>query len=331
MVRLPGGHRDTAGADIPPPPGSNTATDDSTPVPPLSGFERPIDTTFDSNDWRVKLQTQLAADIRKFAEDAGYPAFTMESWLRDQMDTLQKYLEPFVLTPEALHDISVGTPEGAGAISPTAVKLPFYNGLANPHIPEGLNAIYDMAKNWIGQTFPGFVGAAPSGGGGGGGGGGARQPTPGEIRQQFDLNMLTDQVQTMARQFLVEDIPDPRSIASAYVDAIVSSGGKQKIDFSTFVEGRLLKTARAAQVYRNKPEGIDHLQYIQPYAQAALGALGGNRGAGISQVVGEGAALGAAPGAFAERLKREDAVRNQSGFINGIEKRMSGISKVLRG
>jgi hypothetical protein len=145
------------------------------------------------------------------------------------------------------------------------------------------------------------------------------------------MDKLTADAQKLARAYLVEDLPDPRGIASAYVNAIVASGGKQNIDYQTFVTERLKKTARWTQIQRGNSEGIDPLEYVSQYATAALAALGGNRGEGISDVVGEGAALGAAPGAFNDRLMREDAVRNQTGFINGLEQRLGAVNKVLRG
>lgn len=297
-------------------------------LPPISGSKRPIDSTFDSNDWRIKVQTQLVADIKDWAELNGVPGWQMDSWLRDEMSTFLHWVEPYVLTDDKYWDISKSIPEGTGAINAKSVQTAFYEGLANPHQPDGLNAIYNLLKQKIDTYVPGFAtGVAPKSSGGSG----SRAPTAGEIRQQFDLDKLTDDAQSLARAYLVEDHPDPRGIAKAYVDAIVSSGGKQALDYQTFVLNRLKKTARWTTIQRNNKSGVDPLEYVSKYAQAALSALGGNRGLGVSDVVGEGAALAAAPGAFQDRLMREDSIRNQSGFINGLEERLSGVSKILRG
>lgn len=322
-----------AETDIPLPPDSGSTDDETDPLadlPAKQGEERDIGTTFDSSDWRMKIQTQLAADLRAFAEKAGYPAFTLDSWLRDQMDSLMRWVEPFVLTQDALNEIRASIPEGSAGGPATAVTAPFYEGLANPHVPEGLTHIYGLLRDKIAIQFPGFSGDT-GGGAGGGGGGGSRLPTSSEIRQMYDMDQLTDQAQKLARAYLVEDHPDPRGIAKAYVDAVVSSKGQQKIDFTTFVKGRLERTPRWQQIQRGNKTGIDPLEYVSRYAQQALQTLGGNRGQGIGDVAAEGAALGGAPGTFQKRLEREDAVRNQSTFISGLEKRISGIANVLRG
>jgi hypothetical protein len=280
--------------------------------------------------WQTDMTNQLVKDAKAWAEDHGVPAWEIGRWLRDQMNTYYAWVMPYVLTDEAFRTQRDAIPEGMSAATPKGTTGAFINGLANPYTQPGIDAIYNLLKSKIDLSLPGFAGGStpsPSGGYGGG----YRAPTAGEIRQQFDMDKLTADAQKLARAYLVEDLPDPRGIASAYVNAIVASGGKQNIDYQTFVTERLKKTARWTQIQRGNSEGIDPLEYVSQYATAALAALGGNRGEGISDVVGEGAALGAAPGAFNDRLMREDAVRNQTGFINGLEQRLGAVNKVLRG
>lgn len=147
----------------------------------------------------------------------------------------------------------------------------------------------------------------------------------------FDLDALTRQAQQLGRGYLIEDIEDARSIASAYVDSIVKSGGEQKIDFDTFVINQLKKNDRWTQLYRNKPDGVDELQYVSQYAAIAQQMLGGNRGKGIGDVVSQGAALGSSPADFQSRLMREETVQHSSAFINSLEGRMRGVRNILRG
>jgi hypothetical protein len=113
----------------------------------------------------------------------------------------------------------------------------------------------------------------------------------------------------------------------------VRSKGEKEIDFETFILNKAKADPRHKQIYRNKPQAMSELQYIQPYVQAAQQAMGG--GQGREQAVGDvavgGAALGASPDAFRQRLARTSAQKNSQGFIRGLEDQVRGIKDVLRG
>ena len=311
------------------------------------GLDR-ISSDFDENDWRMRLQTQLARDMRSVAENTGYPSFVLDSWLRDSYDNILTYLDPFAanqgdfdvfatnLNPNiAQAEGFLGADNVRGIMGndrledQTSVVV---NGKLNPHTPDGLFAIYQQSLAYIDTQMPGFS-QALAGTGGGGGGGGARGPSAQDIRNQFDIGQLTDAAMNLGRTYLVEDINDAKQIAMQYVDEVVSSMGKKQLDFKTFVINRLRKKGRWGMMYDNKPEGLSEEAYIQPLVATAAAALGGSAGdnQAIGQVVGGAAALGGSGQGLVARLQREDAVRNTSGFITGLEDRLRGISGLLRG
>lgn len=292
-------------------------------------------------NWQKDVRDAVRNNLRDFASANNAPRWYFDTYFERSADQLMAWLENFVYySPQEIQDRtsfeSTGyerMPVGVNATHPTGGEADYLDAAGNPHIPGGIENLVKTAANWISQDVPGF-GDWYNGGDvnirTGGGGGGSRKPTAAELRAQFDIDKLTRDAQKMARAFLVEDIDNARDIAVSYVNAVVSSGGEQAIDYGEWVNQRLEKTTRWKQIYRNKPEGVNPLDYIQPYANAAQQALGGNRGQGISQVVGEGAALAGNAQSFGARLAKEDTVKNQSNFITGLEKRMSNISGILR-
>ena len=199
---------------------------------------------------------------------------------------------------------------------------------------EGINMLLDKARDWwkvelSDKRFSKSWGST-SGGGGGGGGGGRTLPTEAEIRQQFDLDQLAEGVQNIWRGTLLDQHKDARGLARQYVDAVVASQGQQKLDFETFVLGRARKEARHASIYKNKPAAMSEAQFLQPYHQAAVGAVGG-LGTEAADIAIGGAQFGATAGQFQERLKRTGAVTSSAPFMNAMEGRLTSLKGLFKG
>ena len=300
--------------------------------PPLKGDDRPILDVVPGGEWRTDVRTALLGDMKTWSEDNDVPSWQMARWMREQMDSWFNWVMPYVLTEDKFNEINSQIPEGANPSDPQNrrvehVQAPTVNGLLNPYSQQGLDGIYNLLKQKIDTFIPGFATPVPTRRPGSG----TRPPTAGEIRQQFDMQQLTNKAREMGQAYLVEDLPDPGGIAKAYVDRVVSTGGKQQIDYNTFVLERLKKTARWKQIQRGNDGSVDPLQYVTKYASMAQQVLGGNQGKGVGAVAAEGAALGGSTGSFEARLRREDAVRNQSTFIGELEARMSELKGILRG
>ncbi len=132
----------------------------------------------------------------------------------------------------------------------------------------------------------------------------------------------------MNRALVLEDHKDPRKVARQYVDAVVKGKGEKKIDFATFVETRIEKTARYKSIYRNKPEHLSAGQYISPYLQSAQQFAAPADAADIA--IG-GAQFGASAEQFRSRLQREDSFTGSAPFIQNLEGRMQDLNNVLKG
>ena len=132
----------------------------------------------------------------------------------------------------------------------------------------------------------------------------------------------------MNQALVLEEHADPKSIARAYVDAVVSSGGEQKIDWQTFVRGGIEKSSRYKSIYRNKPEDVSAEQYMAPYQQMASQFLRPNE---VADAAAGGARFGSSQQSFAANLRKSDTVTSSSSFINELEGRMSDLNSVLKG
>ncbi len=282
--------------------------------------------------WSKELTDLIRLDLRAFARSQGQPSGIFDGWFDYEVkDQLVSWITPFVMPKNSTYlqqvDVynrpAVGGHQGMG-------PRPNPNYMIDPFTPDGMGQLRNMALNWISQFIPG-ISSDTSSSSGGGGGGGSRKPTANEIRNMFDLDALTRKAEDMGRAYLVDELPNARSIAQTYIEKVVASSGEKEIDYDTFVLNQLKKSDRWNVIYQNKPDGVDPLKYISMFAGMATEMLGGNRGKGISKIVGHGAALGASPEAFASRLSREDTVRNSSNYINSLEKLMTGASGVLRG
>lgn len=192
--------------------------------------------------------------------------------------------------------------------------------------PAGLNEITQRVWEFYNGVMPFDMGPllqAPRRGSSGSG-----RPSAEDIRNQFDVDQLAQNATDLWRGYLLEEPDDARGIARDYVNAIVATGGQQKIDFGTYVQKRAKETSRWASVYRSKPENVSEIDYIGRYHQAALQVM---RPQNADSVAIGGAQLGADSAAFAARLGRTDEVQRSSSFIDGLGTRMNEVSKVLRG
>jgi hypothetical protein len=290
-----------------------------------------------SSSWQGQIRTEMKQFLRRLGPQPGLQDMTLATQFDNDWDDFMRAISRFAHTNfqpqhsgQNSEDISDFERSGG---NPTNVSGPTYNGKINPLDKDGLQYIFEQGVIWAANRY-GADGksVARALGQGGGGGGGRRGPSAQDIRNQFDVEELTDFVTTIGRGLLVEEIPNARQIATQYIEEQVRHKGQKEIDFQTFVTTRLEKTGRYKQLYRNKPDGMDPATYLAPYVAAAQQALGGGTDTNeYGDVVAGGAALGANAQSFAARLRRTDKMRNTAGFIGSVEGRMSRLSDVLRG
>lgn len=352
MVRLPGGvNPQTApppdrGGDDEERDALGRTLDERGHIPqPNQGANTPI-TVKDIEDFRMDMNTEAQRAGSNYAVAQGLPSWAYKTTIDQVIDQMVTYLMP-ITAPWAQGDQRINAnaipgrtqtaDPGIFAFGANAVDnlSPIVEGKYNPNNPEALQALLENGLMWLdSNVLPGVfnhymadnysTSSSRSGGG-------TRKPTAGEIRANFDIDALARKAQEMARAYMVEDIPNARSLATQYVDAIVATGGEQDIEFNNFILSRFEQTSRWKTIHRNRPDGVDPLEYIRPYAQAALGALGGNRGKGIGDVAGQGATLGASAATFNARLLHEEAVQNTSGFMSKVGEKLGSVKGILGG
>lgn len=264
--------------------------------------------------WAAYVNDLIERDMEAFAEIYGIDERMLMGWYQANAGGMFDYIETQALT-------------GRGASAQGFGSVPGDTQLE-------LHSLYEIAKNWLTirspelkKMYTGDFGPRVSGGGSGRRGSGSRGPTADEIRAQFDLDQLSEEVNKMYRAYLLTDSPSARGIATAYVDAIVKNPD-QKLDFQTFVLNRIRGEARHKSIYRNKPDSVDEIEYLRPYMQSAMSML---RPQNAEEAAIAGAQFGADPNAFAARLMRSDEVTGSAPFINAMEQRVSSVSKVFRG
>lgn len=308
-------------ADLPAPPGGEEEEEKASS--PVTHVTRPEGAELQGFDWRTKFRTDMVAQVEKWADALGTSKFALDALVRDHMDGALNYITRAVFMPNTRRSTSFDTEEGVGTVNPTSMW--------RPDTPQDWEQVWNAGLLYF--SAQAGVDLASIGSGSGRGRRGARGPSAQDIRNMFDEEQLTDAVQSMWGAYLLEDTKEARKIAKNYIEAHVSSGGQKEIDFETYVKGRMEGTPRWKQIYQNKPEGVDALQYIGPYVAMTSNMIGG--GSGNKQLQGDlvagGAALGASQDAFANRLKRTDQHTASSGFINGIENKVRSVANILRG
>ena len=150
-----------------------------------------------------------------------------------------------------------------------------------------------------------------------------------QIRAQFDLDQLTQAVNDMSRGLVLADEKNARSIAKAYVNAIVSNP-EQELDFETYVRKQILATPRAKLIYKTKPQSLSEEQYLQPYVQAAQSRIGAGYGEQLANIATAGAQLNSDPAAYEARLNRTSQVQNSSPYLQALGEQISSLKGVLR-
>lgn len=199
------------------------------------------------------------------------------------------------------------------------------------HSPGGLMTLGKAGFSWLqnqdhtkaitpaGGVVPGALPRFPGGGGGRGRGG----PTAAD----FDLDELTEGVQNMWRAYLLTENPNARSLAQQYVNAIVSNPNK-KLDFTTFVLGKIRGTSRHRAIYSGKPEHMEEREFMSNYMQIAMQYL---QPGNADDVAIMGAQMGADPTAFRGLVSNQREVRNTSPWITGFENRLTELKGLFRG
>lgn len=195
--------------------------------------------------------------------------------------------------------------------------------------PDGYNYLKGQLLQFYGARLPFDLGDALSKSTRGSGRGrGSSAITAQDIRDQFDIDALSEKARQIWHGMLIEDPNDPRGIAREYVEAVAATLGQKKIDFTQFVRKRAKATARHASIYRNMPEGMMEEAYLQTYLNNAMQAVRPQNAADIA--IG-GAQLGASPDAFRARLRRSEDVQSSSRYVNELGARIEGVSSILRG
>lgn len=199
-------------------------------------------------------------------------------------------------------------------------KTDYYKGTQ-----DGINELIEFGIQFMGgQMGASLSPAAPRGPGGGG----RRGPSAQDIRNQFDIEQLSNSVDDLNRMLVFEPHSGAKKLAREYVEAVVRGKGEKKIDFETFVRSRIEKTSRFKSIYRNKPDALKAEQYMAPYFQQARGVARPDEAADLA--IG-GAQFGASTQAFQARLARTAAVTGSSPFINSLEGRLQDLNQVFKG
>ncbi len=282
-----------------------------------------IDETFQGNefDWERRVSGVILDEIYDWGTVLGIPEAQLDQVYQQFEADMIKYLRFDVIgAAEAntrkmldLNDASfVETGQG------TQIGGDWFTGTG-----DGFQALLERARGFIGKNTPVDFSIKPPGGGRG-----SRGLTAKEIRDKFDITELTEAVNQMNRGLVLENHKSPKAVARAYVEAIVKTGGKSKIDFQTYVRENIKKTGRYKSIYRSMPEHMEPEDYLGAYAQATQGVVSGDEAADIA--IG-GAQFGATAEDFGQRLKRTDAVTGSAPFITGLESRMAGLKELFRG
>ncbi len=254
--------------------------------------------------WQEAVVDVIEADMKSVADQLGLDKNYLTGWLAANQLEMLRYLET-TLDPTARI--------GMGAINPTGAG--------------GLAELINRARSWVGWYFPGFRDAVlldkPTSGPG------RRGPSAADIRASFDLDQLTSTVNQMAQALILDTMPNASAVAKSYIDAIVANPS-QNLDFETFARDRILETARAKTIYKNKPDAITEEQFLQPYVQAFMQRAGPGFGDQLATTATAGARLGASPDAFQARLDRTRQVQTGAPFLANLGRRLSNFGQVLR-
>ena len=194
--------------------------------------------------------------------------------------------------------------------------------------PKGVDRLAAFALNWFGREAGIPLRTPPIQRTGRRGAAGPKSLTAEEIRAKFDIDELSNSINDLNRMLVLEDHADSKKMARDYIESVVDTKGEQVIDFETFVRERIEGTARFKSIYRNKPDALSAEQYMAPYFAQALAVASPDEAAEL--------AIGAAGSAssqqaFAQRLRRTDAVTGSTGFIGSLQGKLERLGDVLKG
>ena len=308
-------------------------------------------------DWERPAPTEPTQDNRDGLPDVGLTPIGgedgssvsgsfWESWVSDYVrdelklaaknlginygDQLGDFVNSFL--PDALAYVRTNYADWLQTVGPFPnLEDPF--AVLDPQSEAALDTLGLAAMNWMKREIPDLAkfwrqgksdpfGRTPSGGGRRGGGGG-RALTAAD----FDADYIAEQVQELWQAYLLDDNPDPRSLAKAYINARVANP-ESPLELETFVLGRIRNTGRYRSIYRSKPEGVNELTFMNRYLSTARQYLSEGRAQDVA--IG-GAQFAASPGAFNERISREREVQTTAPFIAGLEQTMAEVRGVFRG
>ena len=197
----------------------------------------------------------------------------------------------------------------------------YYNGA------KGFQELFDVSWSrfaLLNRDFSATSGATFSSGGGGG----SRGLSAADIRNSFDLTKLAQQATQIWRNMLYTAPPNANAIASAFVEAVVSTNAEKKIDFTEFVRSRAMATGRFKTIFVDKPDGISPEDYLRRFTGTAELVL---RPDNVESAAIGGARLGSDQATFQARLARSNEAVTSAPFINSLETRVQNLSEVLRG
>jgi hypothetical protein len=267
--------------------------------------------------WQDYIYDRLTNDMKGVAAELGEDPIIWLGITNGLMGSLLAYLDESVVQA-----YSRGPRDPSG--NPFAGVDPETGHSWITGTSEGRDALYMIARNWMirhdGRLVAGYAAldaAGPRGRGGSGSGISAAD---------FDLDQLANAANNAWRAYLLEECPDPRSIARAYVDAYLANPA-QKLDFDTFVLGRIKQAPRFNTIYMNKPEGMDELEFISPYISAAQQLLSPDN---VNRSAVAGARMAASPDAYASYLLKQQEVVTSAPFMQKLGERLSGLKQVLR-
>lgn len=259
-------------------------------------------------DWWKQARRWLLEGLGDYAKQIGYPSAQFTAWLDTVKPQLIERLGKF-------GDFYYG--------DRTDFMDPFTDRRDRDFLRIAWNVLEENLPA-LGRYDPFISDFGLSGGSRGSG------KAPKDIRKNFDIEELTIAANNLWRGYLLEEGPDMRAVAKEYVERVVADP-EQRLDFDTFVYGKLKNTARYAMMYGNKPEGMSEAQFIQPYLQAAQQVIGPGFGDQLNATAIGGARLHASPAAFSERLKRTDQALSSVGFFQHAGNALQSVSRLFQG
>lgn len=266
--------------------------------------------------WATNLFTDLSTRFAVISDSYGISRYPLQNMLEGHYGAFLNFLDERVFRPaEAWQGVGLSQSISGAGMNMTPANRYEYFTKSSP----GYNYLLALAQTYFGRLDNRIMDGFNLSTGGGRG--------SGLSAASFDIEELTQGAQNIWRGLLLEENPNIRSIAQAYIDQAVASPD-QRLDFTAYVRRRALDTARAKNIYRNKPPGMGEEEYIMQYYQAAM-QISGPHGAEALAI--GGAQMQADPYAFAARLQRTPEYQSSSTFINGIEERLRELSGVLGG